>query len=64
MDFTEHEELQPLLDTVIPDDSSLPYDMHDVVRILLDEDSVMDCSPIMPTTLSPASAAWAGTAWA
>ena len=41
MDFTEHEELQPLLDTVIPDDSSLPYDMHDVVRILLDEDSVM-----------------------
>ena len=36
MDFTEHEELQPLLDTVIPDDSSLPYDMHDVVRILLD----------------------------
>lgn len=31
MNFTEHEELQPLLDTVIPDDSSLPYDMHDVV---------------------------------
>lgn len=24
MDFTEHEELQPLLDTVIPDDSSCP----------------------------------------
>ena len=45
MDFTEHEELQPLLDTVIPDDSSLPYDMHDVVRILLDEDSVMELQP-------------------
>ena len=27
MDFTEHEELQPLLDTVIPDDSSLPYEV-------------------------------------
>ena len=45
MDFTEHEELQPLLDTVIPDDSSLPYDMHDVVRILLDEDSVIANQP-------------------
>ena len=45
MNFTEHEELQPLLDTVIPDDSSLPYDMHDVVRILLDEDSVMELQP-------------------
>ena len=45
MDFTEHEELQPLLDAVIPDDSSLPYDMHDVVRILLDEDSVMELQP-------------------
>lgn len=27
MDFTEHEELQPLLDTVIPDDSSLPLSL-------------------------------------
>ena len=30
---------------MIPDDSSLPYDMHDVVRILLDEDSVMELQP-------------------
>lgn len=43
--FKEAEEAQSLLDTIIPDDSALPYDMHDVIRILLDEDSVMELQP-------------------
>ena len=64
MDFTEHEELQPLLDTVIPDDSSLPYDMHDVVRILLDEDSVMELQPYYADNIITCFGRLAGTAWA
>ena len=43
--YTPGDELRPQLDQVIPDHSSMPYDVHDVIDAILDPDSAMELQP-------------------
>ncbi|MBL7943411.1 MAG: acyl-CoA carboxylase subunit beta [Flavobacteriales bacterium] len=41
-DYTSGNELRPALDGIIPDNPNQPYDMHEVIREVIDTDSFME----------------------
>jgi propionyl-CoA carboxylase beta chain len=43
------------LDTLIPDSPNQPYDMHEVITRILDDDEFSRCRPDTPQTSSSAS---------
>lgn len=43
--YTPGDESRPQLDQAIPDHSSMPYDVHDVIDAILDADSCMELQP-------------------
>jgi propionyl-CoA carboxylase beta chain len=52
----------PELDSLVPSQPNQPYDMHDLVTVVADEGSFLECTPTTPATSSWASRDWAAAA--